>query len=73
MSDASTGMTISLPGVLIRAARIVGNSDESSGLDHSLLLLLKHLRVVRSQPRRIREFFELWADEGQEIPGEDQE
>jgi hypothetical protein len=59
---ANDGMKISLPGVLTRAAEAVERDEDTAYLGHSLRLLLDHLRIVRGQPRRLREFLELWTD-----------
>lgn len=55
-------MKVSLPGVLLRAAETcegVGEKDRGFMLRE----LLKHLRMVRADPSRIGEFFELYVDQ----------
>lgn len=56
-------ITISLPGVLKRAADVLDKSD-GTGLGFALRELLGHLRQVRANPEQIGEFFELWTDHG---------
>jgi hypothetical protein len=55
-------MTISLPGVLKRAAKAVKNSGNGH-LEFPLLQLLDHLREFRQRgPDAFEEFFTLWRD-----------
>ena len=56
------GMVISLPGVLLRAAESLEAAEEADRA-YMLRQLLDHLTIVRDQPRRAREFFELWVDD----------
>ena len=55
-------MRISLPGVLLRAAESLEGAGEH---DRAFMLrkLLEHLHIVRGQPHRAREFFDLWVDD----------
>lgn len=57
-------MTISLPGVLNRAADYCETASDwpTKGLGTSLRELLEHLRMVRAEPERLQEFFDLWSD-----------
>jgi hypothetical protein len=57
------GMVISLPGVLIRAAEACEREESDAYLGFQLRLLLKHLRIMRGQPHRLREFLDLWVDD----------
>jgi hypothetical protein len=60
------GMTISLSGVLRRAAEQCKQSRDNKHLEFPLLELLKHLRELREkreQPGIIDEFFAVWSDE----------
>lgn len=58
-------MTISLPGVLERAALCCEEARDwqTKGLAFGLRDLLKHLREVRAEPGRLQEFFDLWTDD----------
>lgn len=60
-------MKISLPGVLERAAQRCKSADDwqTQNLAIGLCELLEHLRLVRGNPERIGEFFELWTDSEQ--------
>ena len=54
------GMVISLRGVLERAAETLDAVDEG---DRAFMLreLNKHLEMVRDDPKRVNEFFELYV------------
>ncbi len=58
-------MNISLPGVLERGAtRCESATDwQTQNLAVAVRELLGHLRLVRADPKRIEEFFELWLDD----------
>ena len=58
-----SGMKISLPGVLLRAARACKLSREHRHLKVPLEQLLENLRKLRADPSKIGEFFDLWVDE----------
>jgi hypothetical protein len=62
----SSGMLISLPGTLNRAAEALRRDEDAAYLAGSLDLLLEHLRLVRADPTRVGELLELWVDEGSE-------
>lgn len=57
------GLVISLPGLLKRAAECCKRSRDSSHLGFSLEQLLTHLEMVRSNPGRVSEFFDLYVEE----------
>lgn len=59
----SSGMVISLPGVLLRAATACERSGDAEYLAPALRQLLEHLRLVRADPARIAEFLALWVDD----------
>lgn len=71
MSDSSETkthhimMTISLPGVLSRAAETCNRSKcwKTRTLSNSLELLHTHLEKLRNDPSLHREFFELWSSQ----------
>lgn len=54
-------MTISLAGVLQRAAQCCGRSRDFKHLRFALEELNKHLELVRDDPSRVGEFFELYS------------
>ncbi len=58
-------MKISLPGVLDRAAVHCEKAADwqTKGLGFSLRELLGHLRMVRAEPGRLQEFFDVWVDD----------
>ena len=60
-----TGMRISLPGVLERAAVVCERSRDwkTATLAFSLRELLKHIEIVRAEPHRVQEFLDLWVSE----------
>lgn len=57
------GILISLPGMLKRAAECCKRSKDSSHLGFCLQQLLTHLEMVRANPERVSEFFDLYVDE----------
>ncbi len=59
-------MTISLPGVLNRAAAVCKGSKSMKHLESPLRELLEHLRVVRNNNNleTLAEFFDTWSDQG---------
>lgn len=58
----STRMTISLPGVLLRAADRCEGTRDAKHLGFPLRQLLDHLRELRKEPGKVQEFFDLWTD-----------
>lgn len=57
------GIVVSLPGVLKRAAECCKRSRDSKYLGFALDQLLEHLEMVRSNPERVSEFFDLYVEE----------
>ncbi len=59
-------MTISLPGVLNRAAAVCKGSKSMKHLESPLRELLEHLRVLRNNNdlKTLAEFFDTWSDQG---------
>lgn len=59
----STGMLVSLPGVLERAADCCKRSRHSKHLEFPIRELLKHLEQVRANPELVGQFFALYVND----------
>ena len=57
-------MTISLPGVILRAAERLESTLDAKYLGYPMRQLLDHLRELRADHSKCDEFFALWTDDG---------